>query len=278
MRGPSKSLRGSIASRTIACLLLLAALMAPSHLVAQEPRTPTAAGSSEADLIRAHAERTKAEAEKSKADVESRKLDLEVRKLEQASRQFNWDFLYKVGLFLAGAVLAVWLIPQVSEITIPWGPRSFGIKRARKEPPDVSEPPAVSEPQLAETREILKNAPLPEPAAGALIDRLEAATIYQRVGVAPDEIYLCHHAKPIRRTEFHRLQIYLDAETGGILDKVDHVTYRLHSTFAPQNRTQTDRRSQFELVVEAWGEFMLYASVYFKGEPQPIELKRYLNF
>ncbi len=214
-----------------------------------------------------------------KAQAERLKAETDSRKASDARLQFFLDWGYRVGLSAAALVLLVWLIPQVAEITLPWGGGTLSVKRAPKERlPEEAYAPPLPAPVLTEATEILKKTLMPGPTTDRMVDRLEEAEVYQRAGVKRDEIYVCHHAKKAARKEYYRVRIYLDAESPEILDKVEKVVYRLHPTFRVSERTQTNRTDQFELEIEAWGEFMLYASIYFNGVPRPVELKRYLNF
>lgn len=132
--------------------------------------------------------------------------------------------------------------------------------------------------QVAQAAKVLKETLEPGPSTDRIVDKLEETEAYQAVGVAKDAIYMCHRARKIPRSEYHRVYIYLDADEPSILDKVEKVAYRLHSTFAQREITQTDRRRRFQLEITTWEEFMLYALVYFKDVAKPVQLKRYLNF
>lgn len=48
------------------------------------------------------------------------------------------------------------------------------------------------------------------------------------------------------------------------LDAVDHVVYRLHSTFPNPVRKRANRKESFRLTTAGWGNFRLYASVMLK--------------
>lgn len=47
------------------------------------------------------------------------------------------------------------------------------------------------------------------------------------------------------------------------VEAIDHVTYRLHPTFAPPVRRVTDAGSHFKLASEGWGEFLIVGDVSF---------------
>jgi hypothetical protein len=74
------------------------------------------------------------------------------------------------------------------------------------------------------------------------------------------------------------IQVILDADSEGILDKVERVIYHLHPTFPDPERESKDRKSQFQMRTRAWGEFNLTADVFFKDYEKPLTLYRYLNF
>lgn len=245
-----------------------------SPLAAEGPAKPATAvaPSTSAELI-------KAEAEKTKAEAELKKIEVDLKKAADARTQFYLDWIYRVGLALAAILLLIRLIPQVSEITLPWAGGTLSVKRAPKQPLTTGPaPPPVPSPVITAATEILKRTLEPGPAVDKIVDRVEETEIYQAVGITKDMIYVCHHAKKIPRSEYYQVRIYLDAEGDAILDKVEKVTYRLHPTFTQREITLTNRAQQFQHEISAWGEFMLYALVYFKGEPRSVELKRYLNF
>jgi len=94
-------------------------------------------------------------------------------------------------------------------------------------------------------------------------------------------IYLIHTAKPDREIEgrlHYNINAWLDADSHTIMNKVSKVVYYLHPTFPEPIRENTNRRSNFELVTLAWGQFNLRADVYFEDREKPLTLFRYLNF
>jgi transcription initiation factor IIF auxiliary subunit len=60
--------------------------------------------------------------------------------------------------------------------------------------------------------------------------------------------------------DFWRWSVSLDGPKAE-LDKVDHVVYTLHPTFANPVRTVDDRATNFRLETAGWGTFTLYAKV-----------------
>jgi len=96
-----------------------------------------------------------------------------------------------------------------------------------------------------------------------------------------DEIYLVH-ASELRRpgspTEvaIWRVRVSVEADDNTFLDDITRVTYRLHDTF-PQKVVATEaREKEFELWLNAHGEFVLIAYVERKGKP-PLWLTRYID-
>lgn len=80
-------------------------------------------------------------------------------------------------------------------------------------------------------------------------------------------------------TERRNIQVQLDADEEAFLDNVKKVIYYLHPTFPNPIREVVDRKSRFALKTRAWGEFNIYADVYFKNSSEPpLRLYRYLNF
>jgi hypothetical protein len=225
------------------------------------------------------AEQVKAEAERLKGQAELLKAQTDQARQLDARSQAAWDFWYKSGVAALVFVIAWRLLPNASELNISVLGNVFGYKRT----PETAKLPAMATgpeamPELVETRDTLKKNLGPGPAAQSVLEPIENRLAYTALGIREDDIYLCHHARPIRGSEDRDLHIYLDAESPEILDKVDRVTYRLHESFINPVRVVTDRAKQFALDARAYGEFMVHATVHFKQGGESIELKRYLNF
>lgn len=98
-----------------------------------------------------------------------------------------------------------------------------------------------------------------------------------------DSLYLVHtaeqtNAQDAMGRQYYRVRVQLAAATNNILDNVERVVYHLHPTFPNPDREVSSRANNFELTLQAWGQFTLRADVYLKASPQPIPLTRYLNF
>jgi hypothetical protein len=135
---------------------------------------------------------------------------------------------------------------------------------APKMEPEGPNPQEVFEKIAYESRE----APLPDPTL-----LLEAA----------NSLYLVHTAEQTSSQDnlgrpYYLVRVQLAAAASNLLDNVERVVYHLHPTFANPEREVTSRANQFELTLQAWGQFTLRADVYLKGSAQPIPLTRYLNF
>jgi len=87
-----------------------------ANTVAKPKLTPPA------EMIVAEAEKTKAEAELKKVEIEAQKLDLERQKTNNAKEQFFYEFLFKVAVFLAGALFLIPIIVKLAPLF-----RKFGI-------------------------------------------------------------------------------------------------------------------------------------------------------
>jgi hypothetical protein len=74
------------------------------------------------------------------------------------------------------------------------------------------------------------------------------------------------------------IHIIVGADSPEILNEVERVVYHLHPTFPDPDREVTDRHNNFELTLAAWGEFNLWADVYFRNNKKPLILFRYVNF
>ncbi|OQW31002.1 MAG: hypothetical protein A4E19_20780 [Nitrospira sp. SG-bin1] len=235
-----------------------------------------------AENLKAQAEKTRAEAEMTKAQVEGKKIDVEESKASHANWQFYFDWVYKVLLLIGAVAVLIWVFPQIQEFSFPWGSGIASLKRAPKEPGPPA-PPSTPRTELLAVSDIehvkkgLLAAPgVPKPTAEGIIDNLEELEQYKAVGIPRDSIYVCHRARKIPKSDYYQVQIYLDADEASILDKIDKATYLLHPTFSERERTVN--KAPFDLEIKAWGEFMLYALVSFKGQNKAIQLKRYLNF
>lgn len=212
-----------------------------------------------------------------RAETELHKAELDYVKARDARLQFYWKLGFDVLLVVAGAGLVVWMFPQLQEFSLPWGGGSLTAKRAPKEALPPAAGPVTSPQAISETVKILKKAVPLEAGQGALLGKLDEASAYLAAQVPKDSIYLVHQARAVPRTEYHRLQIRLDADQPALLEQVDKVIYRLPPSFSERELTVTDRAKGFALELTVWGEFMLFAQVHLKGAAQPVTLKRYLN-
>ncbi len=98
-----------------------------------------------------------------------------------------------------------------------------------------------------------------------------------------NNLYLVHTAEQTSSRDslgrpYYLVRVQLAAASSNLLDNVERVVYHLHPTFANPEREVASRANNFELTLQAWGQFTLRADVYLKGSPQPIPLTRYLNF
>jgi pYEATS domain-containing protein involved in immunity/TIR domain-containing protein len=95
------------------------------------------------------------------------------------------------------------------------------------------------------------------------------------------DIQLVHRAKfwkKMHDKEFWRLFISLAEPNPTTLRAIDKIVYHLHSTFSNPTRGIFDKKSNFELKTSAWGEFEIFADVFFTADYKPIRISRYLNF
>lgn len=95
-------------------------------------------------------------------------------------------------------------------------------------------------------------------------------------------IYLIHSVSAPRidtdGVERRGINVIVDADSEKILDEIERVVYHLHPTFPNPDRESVDRERHFVLNTKGWGEFNLFADVYFKGYENPLRLFRYINF
>lgn len=212
-----------------------------------------------------------------KAQAEVKKVEIELIKAKDAGKQFYFDYSYKILLLVAVMALLIWLFPKIQEISIPFGVGTVTVRKAPKETISGAAEPLIPSTLTAQAADMLKKTLEPGPASNRIVEKLGETETYQAAGVLKDAIYICHRSRRISRGEYYRVCIYLDADEPSILDKVEKVIYMLHPTYVQPEITKSDPRSQFRLDITAWGEFMLYAQVYFKGADKAVQLKRYLN-
>lgn len=63
-----------------------------------------------------------------------------------------------------------------------------------------------------------------------------------------------------------------------LMDMIDHVTYKLHETFSPQQQTVRSRASFFRITQVGWGTFPVRVEVFMKGKDNPFSFEYELEF
>jgi len=63
-----------------------------------------------------------------------------------------------------------------------------------------------------------------------------------------------------------------------LMDMIDHVTYKLHPTFSPQQQTIRSRASFFRITQVGWGTFYVRVEVFMKGRDNPFSFEYELEF
>lgn len=150
--------------------------------------------------------------------------------------------------------------------TIEAGPR--GIKLESRGAADPLHPSLV----VGEVGENLKGRPLTK-------DRPQSPVPKKGNGENDLGIYLVHTARRSRDPKFpFRVRVFLEgrSEDNIELNQVHKVVYH-HWSLSEQDPVITDRKTNFELPLQVWGEFNIAADVYLQGKPEPLKLQRYLN-
>jgi hypothetical protein len=97
----------------------------------------------------------------------------------------------------------------------------------------------------------------------------------------PNTVYLVHEARKKARgsegSESYRVRIFLDADSPDLLNRVVKVVYHLHPSFEEPVVTKSNRDDAFQLGVNIWGEFNMYAEIHFDDTREPLEIERYIN-
>ena len=96
-----------------------------------------------------------------------------------------------------------------------------------------------------------------------------------------DVFYVVHWAEKSHtdrdKRDWYSVAINLDSDDDASMNKVQRVVYHLHPTFPQPDVEVTNRQTQFEHRTLAWGQFMLTADVYLRGQDEPVRLYRYIN-
>jgi hypothetical protein len=77
---------------------------------------------------------------------------------------------------------------------------------------------------------------------------------------------------------YYTIQVWLEANSPELMQRVSKVVYHLHPTFPNPDREINDPKGGFELITAGWGQFNLSADVYFDDNSKPLRLFRYINF
>jgi hypothetical protein len=111
--------------------------------------------------------------------------------------------------------------------------------------------------------------------------KVQSALSRPPVSVSPPKLMLAH------RTEFwkkgadgrprYRIFVAIDASAEDI-QRISKVTYKLHPTFKNPIREVIDRRNNFELRTNGWGEFEIGATVEFTDDSSPLHLRHWIGF
>jgi prokaryotic YEATS domain len=258
------------------------AVPSPSPCSAQE--CAAAAAESEIRLAKAKTELAKSQVELATATAAQKKAErepgcpcTEAVKADDERVKFFLDFGLRAFLAIIGAWIVFRILPSITDFTISF----FGNTIAGKLGPTTPPPPpppqgGTGSNEAAVIEEAFRNRK--EAVPPPLIQRADEEEAYRVAGIDRYTIYLAHRVRRVSGSQNRRLTMYLDADEPEFLSKVEKVTYQLHPTFVPREVTVTSRGDGFQYEVVAWGEFVLFALVYFKGVSNPVQLSRYLNF
>jgi len=75
-----------------------------------------------------------------------------------------------------------------------------------------------------------------------------------------------NYAKKIGKkgdSDWYQWRVFVDEEDK-VLNRIEHVQYLLHRTFANPLRISDDRKTKFALESSGWGNFTIYITVRFK--------------
>ena len=82
-------------------------------------------------------------------------------------------------------------------------------------------------------------------------------------------IKISNRARPLEielEDNYFEWEVYID-EPDPVLDRIDHVIYRLHETFPEPIRTVKNREDKFALRSRGWGEFTLGVVIVYNDGP-----------
>ena len=282
-------------SFTLACCLLITSFVA----VAKDPRgTEPPAGEARkmATLSTTVDPKTALELEKARIEVETARQASYQKQIETQRGDGTWlsvndkrrnddrEYLYKVILTIVGIMLFLWLIPQVSSISLPFGAGVLSIQKLPA-PPILPPPPPPGLGGVAMLGMPPGPPGPPSPAAAAALssrtgpdalkEKESELLIYQQAGVVPDTIFLTHRIVGSARES--AVEVRLDGDSEGILDRVGRVSFTVPNTISAVPLSSSDRAQHFAVRFTSTAEFMIYAFVYFLGVESPVRFKRYIN-
>jgi hypothetical protein len=279
------------ASFTLVCCLVITSFGAAARGSdgTNPPQSePIATGSTTTDL-------------KSELALETARLDVETARQASYQKQIDsqrgdatWlgeidkrrnddrDFIYKVVLTIAAILILMWLLPQVSSISLPFGTGVLSIQKLPAPPaPPPPPPPILGGAALG----ILPFAPAPPSSAAAALgyrtgqdalkEKESEFSLYRQAGVAPDTIFLTHRI--IGSAREPTVEVRLDGDSEEVLDRTTRVSYAVPNTISAVPLSSSDRTQHFAVRFTGTAEFMIYAFVYFLGVESPVRLKRYIN-
>jgi hypothetical protein len=84
------------------------------------------------------------------------------------------------------------------------------------------------------------------------------------------------HDARFRGHQVYRFDVVVSA-AGAVLDRIDRVIYLLPPAWPTSPKTVSDRRTSFGLKELAWGDVLVRAKVYMKGQKAPIDLSSFVR-
>ena len=205
---------------------------------------------------------------------------IDVVRQDDVRRQWYLEYGFKIGVTIVAILLLLWLIPQISSISLPFGGGVLQVTTLQPAPPPST--PIAGAPAAgvvvppASTRQSAVLGFDAGVAQEVLSDKAKELDALHRSDVRLDAIHVTHSVRRVRGT-LPLIEVRVQGDETA-LAKVVKVIYHLHPAVSAAPIITTDRRNDFAIRFLCTGEFMLYAFAYLESDDShPIRLKRYLN-
>lgn len=96
-------------------------------------------------------------------------------------------------------------------------------------------------------------------------------------GLIDKRFYLIHAARKINSGNYE-IKVALGSHNQKYIKEIKLVRYYLHDSFQQPVREITNSNNNFQIILNAWGQFEIQAEIEFKDSNKTVKLSRFLNF